>query len=114
MHLFFSRNFKIHIFFQSQIRDCYFCRALNLTSFSFFRIAFWFKTVLSENVQTFAAFGRKMVEHDVTKTQFSQKYVHGFSITLIEDVKLMPDKALKVLHQYLLSFLSYPENTGGG
>ena len=29
-----------------------------------------------------------------------------------EDVKLMPEKVLKVLRRYLLSFLSYRENTG--
>ena len=32
----------------------------------------------------------------------------------VQDVKLMPDKVLKVLHRYLSLFWSYRENIGGG
>ena len=34
-----------------------------------------------------------MVEHDVTKTSFSQKYLNIFSEVVVEGVKLMPGKA---------------------
>ena len=66
----------------------------------------------SRSLQTFADFLPKMAEHGVTKTPFSKN--DGFFATLVGDVRLMPDKVMKVLRRYLLPFLSYRENTEGG
>ena len=91
-----------------------FCTELNFTPFGFF-VVFHFKTVQSTRLQTFTAFWPKIAEHDVPKTQFSQKFLDRFfSEILIEDVKLIPNKVLKLSRRYLMSFLSYRENTGGG
>ena len=46
---------------------------------------------------------------DATKTPFSLKFWMDFSELLVGDVKLIPNEVLKVLHGYLLSFLSYGE-----
>ena len=42
----------------------------------------------------------------------SQKFLDNFPLILVEDVKLMLNKELKVSHQYLPLFLSYRENLG--
>ena len=54
------------------------------------------------------------MEHDVTKTSFFKNISTDLSEILSEDVKLMPNKVLKVSRQYLLLFLSYRENKVGG
>ena len=48
------------------------------------------------------------------KRHFLKKISTDFSKILLVDVKLMLDKLLKILQRYLLLFLSYRENTGGG
>ena len=48
------------------------------------------------------------------KHHFLKKFSADFTEVLIEIVKLMPGKVLNVLRRYLLSLLSYRENTGGG
>ena len=48
------------------------------------------------------------------KRHFLKNFSTDFSEVLLEDVKSMPDKALKVSRRYLRLFLSYRENTGGG
>ena len=47
----------------------------------------------------------KMIKQ-VTKMSFLQNILDGFSDVLVKDVKLIPDKVLKVWHQYLPPFLS--------
>ena len=51
-------------------------------------------------------------------TSLKRHFIKTFSTDvfeiLLEDVKLMPDKVLKVSCRYLLHFFSFRENTGGG
>ena len=48
------------------------------------------------------------------KSYFFENTCTGFSENLVEDIKLMPNKVLKVSRWYLPSFLCYRENSGGG
>ena len=109
----------IPVFYKFKILDLIGIYIWKIEILSFWALRFWiaftFKPVHSRSLQTFAAFWPKMAEHDVTRTTFSQKFLKLFlSETLVGEVKSLLDKVLKVLRQYLLLFLSYRENTGGG
>ena len=56
-----------------KIRDGHFVERSILRRLAYFFIASHFKIEHSSSLQTFAIFWRKIVKHDVTKTQFSQK-----------------------------------------
>ena len=54
-----------------------------------------------------------MAKHGVTKTLLSKQNLNDSSKILVGDVKVMPNKVLKVSRPYMQSFLSYRENMQG-
>ena len=77
------------------------------------RIAFYLNLHILEVCKHLPPFDPKSWNITSLKRHFLKKISTDFSETLLEDVKLMLDKVLKVLRRYLMSFLSYRENTGG-
>ena len=57
---------------------------------------FYFKAVYILGAQLICRFLPKMAKQGVTKTLFSQNLLVDFDENMTEDVKLMPDKVLKV------------------
>ena len=90
------------------------CKALNFMSFGAYGLCSTSNLHILAACKHLSLFGPKSRNMTSLKCHFLKKLSTDFSEILLEDVKLMPNKVLKVSRRYLLSFLSYRENTGGG
>ena len=90
------------------------CSTLNSTSFGVYGLSFTSKVYILEACKHLPLFDPKSRNMTSLKRHFLKNFSTDFSEILLEDVKLMLDKVLKVSCRYLMSFLSYRENTGGG
>ena len=116
MHLFLKDwNLEFWVSNTKNIRNAreWFCRWLNFTSFGVFGFCFSSNLLYSRSLQTFAAFDPKWRNMTSLKHHFVKNFATDFPEIFVEDIRLMPDKVLKVLRRYLLSFLSYRENERG-
>ena len=90
------------------------CSALNFTSFGVYGLCFASNVHILEACKHLPLFDQKSRNMTSLKRHFLKTFLTDFSGILSEGVKLMPEKVLKVSRRYLLWFLSYRENTGGG
>ena len=77
------------------------------------RLRFTSKMCIIEPLNIYGCFDPKWQKNGVTKTPFKKATIF-FSEILVEDVKFMLHKVLKVSHRYLLPFLSDRKSPAGG
>ena len=90
------------------------CSTLNFTSFRAYVLCFTSNVHILEFYKHLQLFDPKSWNMTSLKRYFLKTFSTGFSEIQLVDVKLMPDKVLKVSRRCLLSCLSYPEKPGGG